>query len=525
MIFRILAFMSRLKLYLPLLIILIYIILSIIKLDYPGFQYDELLFGNAALGDFDGTFVHKRILNIPVLLMPYIGALKAYFYYAIFLVFNPSYLSVRLPMILLTSVSLWLIYKFISEASNFSTAVLSIIFLASEPNFISLTRTDVGPVAIGLFFRSAALLYFFKFAKNHDSNNLIIVLGSLLLGFYDKLNFVWFINAFVLAAAVSYGGVFGNISKLIQTGFAKIVIGVFSLIFGVFIVLAVSLAIKGELSFIPTQKHLAIVLNNLLGLANGSVFYEYLFGKWSSSYALGWIVWTLIITGSILALRQAKSELKTFHFFNLLILILIFIQILLTDKAISSWHVFMLQPMMAIVTASSLIFVIKTIFAKNEMRQKAILTVSALTIFGTQFFTYLTYISNYEKPYDNIMWSKKIDELQTFTQINSNRFVSLDWGFHTQLLTLGGKPDKFYNLAFLLNEPLTSDQKQRLQSDLMNPEANCFFIMHSEETTLFKSARSRFFETAEQFGLQAELIKTFDEAGRPLYEIYQLKHK
>lgn len=517
--------MSKIKTYLPLSIIFVYLILAVIKLSFPGFQYDELLFGNAALGDFDGTFVHKKIFKIPLMLMPYIGALKAYFYAPIFLCFETSYASVRLPMIFLSAVSLWLIYKFVLKAVDFPTAVLTILFLVADANFISLTRTDVGPVVFGLLFRALALLYFFKFVENRQSRNLIVVAIALLLGFFDKLNFVWFIAAFFIAAAVFYGNFLDAFLKLLKSNVAKIILAVFVLFFAVLTIAVFSLGITSEISLIPTPTHISIAFINALRLTSGSLFYEYLIGEWNYSDAFGWIVWTIILIGSILAFRQPKSNEKTFHFFNLLIIFLVFVQILLTDKAISAWHIFMLQPTLAILTASSLIFISRTVFATSEKKQKIILSAAAAAIFGVQFFIYTIYISQYEKPYRNIMWSKKIDELQAFTQTVPNRFVVLDWGFHTQLLTLGRQQNKFDNQSFIFNEPLKPDQIEKKQSDLMNPDNNYFFLMHSENETLFKVSRQQFFELAKQLNLQAELVKTFDESGNPLYEVYQLKRR
>ena len=516
---------SKIKRASPLILIAIYIILSVIKLNYPGFQYDELLFGNAALGGLDGSFIYKKIYRLPLMLMPYIGALKAYFYYPIFLFFNPSYITVRLPTILLTAGSLWLIYKYTARGANFAVAVVSLLLLAADSSFISLTRTDVGPVVIGLFFRCLALLYFFKYIEERRGRHLLVIGVSLLLGFYDKLNFVWFIIAFAIAAAIFYAGVFVNIRKLLDAKFAKIIIAGFIIIFGILTILVLQLGVMSEVSFIPTQSRVLEFYKIALGFPNGSVFYEYLIGDWTGSGALGWIVWLLIIGGSMLAAFQTKSDAKTFHFFHLMMFALIIIQILLTNKATAPWHFFMLEPMMAILTASSLAFICRTIFARNEARRQILLTISALAIFSFQLSSYATYISDYEKPYRNVMWSKTIDDLQAYSQSVPNRFVLLDWGMQAQLLTLGRQRDKYHELAFFFNDPLTSVQTEWLKSDLMNPDKNCLFVLHNEKDTLLKAARQRFFETVDEFGLQAELIETFDDSGKTLFEIYRLKRK
>jgi len=52
-----------------------------VGLSPPGCHYDELLFGNAALGVVDPhSFLYRTIAGVPVLLMPYVGALKAYIF-------------------------------------------------------------------------------------------------------------------------------------------------------------------------------------------------------------------------------------------------------------------------------------------------------------------------------------------------------------------------------------------------------------------------------------------------------------
>ena len=68
-------------------------------IDAPGLQYDEVLFVNAATGEAtNGLFVAKRILGIPVMLMGYVGALKAYLYYPVFRLFGVSAATVRWPL-------------------------------------------------------------------------------------------------------------------------------------------------------------------------------------------------------------------------------------------------------------------------------------------------------------------------------------------------------------------------------------------------------------------------------------------
>src|SRR4026208_2615827 len=50
----------------------------------PGLDYEEVLFGNAATGGENSSFIYRRLFGVPVLLMNYIGALKAYLFAPIF---------------------------------------------------------------------------------------------------------------------------------------------------------------------------------------------------------------------------------------------------------------------------------------------------------------------------------------------------------------------------------------------------------------------------------------------------------
>jgi len=68
----------------------------------PGPYYDKVLFVNAATGGTSHSFVSRCIFGVPVMLMSYIGALKAYLYFPLFKLFGVSAESIRLPVILIS---------------------------------------------------------------------------------------------------------------------------------------------------------------------------------------------------------------------------------------------------------------------------------------------------------------------------------------------------------------------------------------------------------------------------------------
>ena len=104
-------------------------------LSDPGLQYDELLFVNAALGNthaFHG-FIYSESLGVPTMLMPYIGALKAWIYTPIFYVFGVSVDSIRVPILLLAALTLMFAVLLVHRLLGTWAAVALAVLLATDP--------------------------------------------------------------------------------------------------------------------------------------------------------------------------------------------------------------------------------------------------------------------------------------------------------------------------------------------------------------------------------------------------------
>jgi hypothetical protein len=93
----------------------LYLYFALSGLRSPGLYYDEVLFANAALGNPDGLFIAWGIYlggwRFPLMLVSYIGALKAFLYAPLFALFGTSIPVVRIPMILVGALTLWLTWR------------------------------------------------------------------------------------------------------------------------------------------------------------------------------------------------------------------------------------------------------------------------------------------------------------------------------------------------------------------------------------------------------------------------------
>jgi hypothetical protein len=172
----------------------VYFIMLSRDVSRPGLYYDEVLFVNAAVGGLGNKFVHERILGVPILLMPYIGALKAWIWAPIFGLWDVDAASVRLPAIVIglfgnvltaTAMGIWF---------GRATGILAALVICFDPTVGMQSRLDWGPDAImfacrGGFLLCAALAWM-------RPGRFRVLLGMVifgLLGVFDKLSFLWIV--------------------------------------------------------------------------------------------------------------------------------------------------------------------------------------------------------------------------------------------------------------------------------------------------------------------------------------------
>ena len=183
----------------------LFLSVSLTRLNQPGLYYDEALFVNAATGADSPAFIDVKWGDVPITLMPYIGALKAWLYTPIFSVFGVSIVSIRLPMVVIAVVTLLLIYKLLRVWLDPVSAALGLALVATDPFFVFMSRVDFGPTGLMMLCKTTALMFLVRFLQTGSLVHALGLVISLLAGTFDKLNFLWFATALLIAAAVVYG--------------------------------------------------------------------------------------------------------------------------------------------------------------------------------------------------------------------------------------------------------------------------------------------------------------------------------
>lgn len=512
---------------LPVAFILIYLVLALIKIKYPGVHYDEILFGNAAIGGVDDVFITYKIGQFPILLMKYIGAMKAYIYYPIFKMFGISAYSIRIPGILATAFALYVLYAALKKYFTDNIALLSLFLLTIDASFISLSRYDVGPTIIEFLIMSIVLYFFVKYKHSYQVKYLFFIFFAFSVGLFNKLNFIWFINSFYIAAIIVYWNAWvellGKKSRLAQLGFAVGAILSYLIFVGYFFFINAVYDLSRLRSLRELIPHVEVVLFNLKDLITGESFYNYAIGvihtKLNNIYFL--LILMLVASGLTLYLLSDKivSYTKRSYFFFLCLFIMSLLQVLITKVANNIWHVNTVYCLFIILLSASISLILDH-FSWKSLRFLGYILV--IIIATHHLIMDYKYVQAYDKPVKSVYWSKKIYDLIEYTKNDPHQFASIDWGIHTQLTDFTGLRQKYYELSFSFNNMNLSPQNtQELIAEVTNSKYHFYYITHSEADTFFKTARINFFKLVSEKVINVALVKTIsDDDGRVVFEIY-----
>ncbi|MEO5925287.1 MAG: hypothetical protein ABIR70_15810 [Bryobacteraceae bacterium] len=157
-----------------------------------GIEVDEALVAN-------GIYPHGSPwyswgvggVEIPVMLISYLGALKTWMYSILFVFFEPRPMSLRLPTLLLAAGSLGLFFSLLDKTVNRRAAWIGTLLLATDTSYLLMNTVDYGPVTLQFVFKLAALVLLVQFQRS--GSRLQLAGGFFLLGLamWDKAVFAW----------------------------------------------------------------------------------------------------------------------------------------------------------------------------------------------------------------------------------------------------------------------------------------------------------------------------------------------
>ena len=179
----------------PVAFVAVFLALATVALDKPGYYYDEVIFVPVSLRllgqcDVDAA-VTKAIGCVPLMqTLGYVGAAKAWMHAPLLAAFGINVWTVRLPSILVGAAALLVLWWFVRRDLGTVWAVLLLALLATDPVLINHARLDWGPHTLAAFLRVLSLVALWRWLQTGATRWLVVLSVALLVGFWDKLNFV-----------------------------------------------------------------------------------------------------------------------------------------------------------------------------------------------------------------------------------------------------------------------------------------------------------------------------------------------
>jgi hypothetical protein len=520
---------------------LAFIALGLIVLPYPGIQNDEALFAEPLYSPY--LWLAKiRIfhLTIPTMIMSYLGTLKAGIYFPLFRIWAPTVMSIRLPVLLAGTATIWLSFLVMCRISGQRAAVIAAVLLTTDVTFLMTTCFDWGPVALQHLLLVSGVLLLLKF--HQDGGEWALCSGFLLfgLGLWDKALFVWSLAGLGAAAGLVFPG---ELARHLRV--RNVVLAVTFLTVGAFPLLVYNLkspanTVTARVVLAPQgARQKAWELKNTL---SGSALLGYMISEdWMDQPRLPktslerFFLWVrgrsgihrenLTVPALMLAIALVPwlchTPARRPLLFMLLFLLVTWVEMALTAGAGGAvHHIALLWPFP--------FFFLATAFdeAARRMRHFEALAValSVLSIGGANLLVYNQHMAQLIRDGGNGSWTDAIFPLSNrLNRYGKSRIYIVDWGMFNSLRLLNRGELNLSEIWYFLNRPEPDERgKREIQSGISNPEH--IFVNHIAKLEVLQGIGEHLTKWAREAGYERVYLETIcDGNGRPVFEIFRFR--
>jgi len=430
---------------------------TLAAIERPGVEYDEVLFVNAALGGHYPNFVSSRLFGVPTMVMPYTGALKSWLYYPIFEVFGVSVTSVRVPAIAMLVATIVLAFVLARRLFGAWPAALLAVVMATDPAFMTMAKADWGPVALSALLRIGALAAYFAWAHTGSARWLWTLAAALVLGVFNKLDYLAFVAALGLAAViVDHRGIVARVRRA-PAAAALPLVALASLLLVEYVEI-----VRPARAF-PVARSDADLLERASDFwylarttMDGTAIFPYMTTRpldhrtaiaavaaSAVAFAVGLVLWRLSrLRRGIDAELVPFAEAAHVSAFVLVLLLAMTAILVATPEAIGPHHAMLLWPLPALLAVSLLGTATRLPAARLRTGAVAVLAVGLVWLAGTQVRVAESYRSGFAS--DSAWASGWTPEIYAVVDAvrrvapGVDRVMTADWGFGNQLLAFGG---------------------------------------------------------------------------------------
>ncbi len=504
-----------------------------------GIENDEPLFATAFLKPYGEAYTirigHSRI---PLMVMSYIGTLKAWLYRPLMFVFGTGLTVLRLPMLLAGVAGVWLFYRLLDRIAGRRTAIIGCTLLAADSTYLLTVCFDWGPVALQHLLLIGGLLLLVRFYQLRRQPALFWGFCLLGLGMWDKALAIWMLSGIGVAALVV-------LPRRLWALFSRqrMVVAVLGFLLGVLPLLCYNAEnnwatfvgnVKRDTSDIPGRAHM------LMETAKGDGMFSWMFEEqWQTpsphsprgviqrtsagiSSLFGHPRRHSLFYAFLLALvlaPLARGDALRAIFFALIAMAIAWVQMATNANTGGSiHHTILLWPFPQMVVAVSFAA------ASRRLKHGGILTVAIVT---AAMFLSGALVAN-EYVYVSFSFggtplrSDAILPLSDYVKgAGSGTVYCIDWGIFDPLRYLNhGRLKLAGDDPISSTKELTAADREAVLRMLNDPGAT--FVAHTKEFENFPGTNARLLKFAGAEGYRRDMLAVIsDSFGRPAFEVYR----
>jgi len=508
-------------------------------LPHLGIEDDEALFAEAIYHPRSELFaVHIGRSHIPVMLMSYLGTLKALIYKPIFLVWGTGIRTLRTPMLLAGAISLWLFFLLLRRIAGDRAALIGCGLLAVDSMYLLTVCFDWGPVALQHLLLLGGALLLVRFYQQGEHGALAGGFFLFGLAMWDKALAVWLLSGMAVATLLILPRqVFTRI-----TG-RRIVIAVLAFAIGAFPLLIYN----AENHWVTFRGNFQRDPNGIGGKA------RLLFNTASGPGLFGWLTnedWQTpvphrpegalestsarisAIAGhprqgllayafalALLVTPLARGNSLRAILFALITMAVAWVQMAITANTGGSvHHTILLWPLPELIVAVAFA-------AVADRLGRAGMTAVAAVVIGmmasgalviNEYYTMMRRCGGAQS------WNQAIFRLADYARESTAKTLyCLDWGIMDQLRLLGaGKIPVAMGSDPVSKPEISPDDRAMALRMIAEPES--IYICHTKDFEFFPGNSTRLIQLAAESGYRRDVMASIsDPYGRQVYEVYR----
>jgi hypothetical protein len=523
-----------------LLLTVIFVLLGVCLIPYPGLHNDEVLFG-------DGIFAPRETLAwmsvfkkpVPLMLMSYLGALKSWIYAPILALWKPSAWSVRLPVLVLGGVTIWMFFLLLQRVLDSWSATIGCALLTTDTTYLTTTCFDWGPVVLQHALLVGGVLLLVRFHQTLSRTCLGGAFFLFGLALWEKAVFGWILIAMTAGAACAFPGVLRR-----AFSYRNVAISVLCFLAGAFplirynvrdpvatlrsnvgwsterlgaktTVLSATLAGDGMLGYLTYRDPSDWTRPPRTALERFSVSLDALAGR----PRRGWLAYSLAASFLMIPFLW-RTPARPPLVFAAVFLLVGWCQMLF-GKGVggSVHHIVLLWPWPQ--------FLIAAAFGRLSRHFSGIgrimIVCAVVLVCGRAVLVTNVYLSQLIRNGAAGPWTDAIYALSDrLPSVAANQVVVLDWGILQPLRVLhrGGLPLR-WGAGLLRKNPPNAEDFSAFREMTVPPDR--VFVAHTDGHEQFAGVNARFLEMLQKELYRKEAVQVItDGNGRPIFEVFRV---